>query len=206
MKIKNKKLKISFDVWGTLIESNPEFKDVQSRKFEEMFNVSKDIFTSEIKSSKKYYDSFVEYHGLHIPREFIYHRAFPSLSLSDISEFIKVSDKLFREYPPYVKDGLDLELVHSLVRYQQVYVTSNTVMIYSNPLKYIVQDVAFVNTSNMIFSDMVGYSKPSKLIFRDDLDYHVGDNHITDGISDEYGIKFLDINNNEDIQILRELV
>lgn len=204
--MKREKKKVSFDCWGTLLESNPEYKEKQSQKSYDMFGIQSDIFIKNIKESKKYFDLFVEEHGLHIPRELIYNRAFPELSLEDIKQFIIESNKLFREYPPFIKECLDMSLMYDLVRKNEVYVTSNTVMIYSDVLKYIIQDCFSINVPRMFFSDVEGYSKPHKLIFRPFLDYHIGDNHITDGACEEYGIKFLDINNNEDIQILSQFI
>jgi len=196
---------LSFDIWGSLIESNPEFKIQQAKLAKATFGISEESFLKSTKRIKNKYDILVESTGKHFDRLDIWNTVLDFPFSTEINFFIKESDKLFLEYRPFIKSNVDLDLLHHIINNNDCFVTSNTVMIYSDVLSIVVSDYFNIKKENMIFSDMVGISKPNLEIFKKHkikLDYHIGDNHITDKACEKLNIKFIDINKHEDLQIL----
>jgi putative hydrolase of the HAD superfamily len=188
-------MNISFDVWGTLIKSNPEFKKQQAKLAKEMYGISEEDFLYKMRCEKEIFNTYVENHGFHIPREFVYQRVFDKHD-EDFYEFIAESDNLFLKYLPIplFEEGSD---IHSIIRDNKCIVTSNTVMIYGDKLHNPVYEFYNIPYHNMIFSDEVNVSKPNPLIWlkhNEPIDMHIGDNVVTDGACEKLGIKFKHIN------------
>jgi len=189
-------MNISFDVWGTLIKSNPDFKKQQAKLANKMYGISEEEFLYRMKNEKSIFNQYVEGNGFHIPREFVYQRVFNKFD-DEFYEFISESDDLFVEHPPIplFEEGSD---IHKLIKGNNSFITSNTVMIYSNVLGEAVQQYYDgFKSYNMVFSDEHNVSKPNPLIWLkhiDLIDLHIGDNVITDGACEKIGIKFQHIN------------
>jgi putative hydrolase of the HAD superfamily len=198
---------ISFDLWGTLIISNPEFKYNQKHLVKKL-NVLEDVnlWEKKIIEEKFKYNSLVETKGLHFDRKIIYRNVFNKITEDQIEEFIVKSDELFLEFPPLIKDN-SFEIIkhlHSLGI--KTYISSNTVLIYSNILLKIVKDFFNITEIDCHFSDKIGVSKPNIKMF-DFINkpiYHIGDNLITDGASINCGINFYHISKNQNFKTFIE--
>jgi hypothetical protein len=155
---------------------------------EKAFNISDVRFQARKSSIKRVVDSAVESTGLHFDRMKIYADIFQTTKYSAIEEFVKESDKLFLEFPPIKQ----IDMVEEFVPV----ISSNTVLVYGETLyKVIKKDFGGIECN---FSDQIGFSKPDKNMFRFTKGapkFHVGDNPITDGAAEKFGIQFIPIEN-----------
>lgn len=177
---------ISYDFWGTLCKSNPDFKNAQNELAKKLFNFDSIKFQTRKGVIKEAVDEAVEKYGFHFNRKKIYMDIFQTTSLSTIEEFIKKSDKLFLEFPP-------IQLIEMVPNISGV-VSSNTVLIYGDIMYKVIRKYFEPVVCN--FSDELGLSKPRKEMFRfkvGEVFAHVGDNPKTDGACEKEGIKFVHI-------------
>lgn len=188
-----------FDVWGTLLISNPEFKKAQSKLVQEFTSLSEAQWFETKNLAKKRLDSIVETTGVHPSRESTYLKILPTLSIRERRDFIKYSDELFLKHPPLLREP-ETDIV-SILREKdyRVYISSNTVLIYGDVLSKVIFDNFGIIKKNCNFSDEVSVSKPRKEMFNFEIKptWHIGDNEITDGASENYGIKHYHINNQQ---------
>ncbi len=186
---------ITFDLWGTLITNNPEF----AVKRNELFHKHELGFT-ELKTSKSIFNSdIIEKYGIHVDRKLVYIDAFKNvdITIDEINEIIQKTDELFLKYPPLLIYKDTVTVLNMLIdRGYTLGVCSNTLLVYSDVLKRCLCNAlnGYNLFFNMKFSDVTGYSKPHKEMFFADAKYHVGDNVLTDGACEQYGIKFIKIN------------
>lgn len=193
---------VSFDLWGTLIVSNPEFKVKQGELVKEFTGKDCKTFTENKNKAKKEIDNLVESQGIHPDRSRYYKTLLPQLSWREIDEFIQYSDRLFLEYRPQKREP-ETDIVQ-ILRDKDIksYISSNTVFIYGNVLKEVIYDYFKIIKTNCKFSDELGYSKPDKCMFDFPIKplFHIGDNIITDGASEKYGIKHYHINDKQNFK------
>lgn len=194
---------ISFDLWGTLIVSNPEFKANQKilvNKLDPTIDVNK--WEQYLKEVKAKFNFQVEREGIHCDRKEIYKEVFINQSEAEIDDFIQQSDELFLKYPPLLKDKSFDIIAYLKARDIQCYICSNTVLIYSNVLLPVVYNYFKIMAQYCHFSDVLGTSKPNMRMFDFPFkpDFHVGDNLITDGSCINYDINFYHINETQNFQ------
>jgi FMN phosphatase YigB (HAD superfamily) len=79
-------------------------------------------------------------------------------------------------------------------------------LIYGDVLGKVINNYFDIPINKMVFSDEYWMSKPNLGIFKThniSLDYHIGDNDITDGACEKLNIKYINIKNNyESLQTL----
>ena len=193
---------VSFDFWGTLMISNPEFKKAQSKLVQEFTNLDEARWSETKNLAKKRLDELVEKTGIHPPRDNSYLMILQNLSLKERESFIKYSDELFLKYPPLKREP-ETDIV-SILREKdyRVYISSNTVLIYGDVLSKVIFDNFGIIKKNCNFSDEVGVSKPRKEMFDFKIrpDFHIGDNLITDGASESFGIDHYHINKQQNFK------
>lgn len=193
---------ISFDFWGTLMISNPEFKKAQSKLVREFTNLSEAQWTKEKTQIKKELDELVEATGIHPPRMNTYTKLLSTFNLQEIKDFISYSNELFLKYPPLIREP-ETDIV-SILREKdyRVYISSNTVLIYGDVLSKIIFDNFGIIRKNCNFSNEIGVSKPRKEMFEFPIKptWHIGDNELTDGASENFGIKHYHINNEQNFK------
>lgn len=193
---------ISFDFWGTLCVSNPAFKERQSELAHEFTGVDKKEWLAHKARLKKEIDNFVETTGSHPERKHYYKLLMPGLSCNGVDDFIKYSDRLFINFPPKLREPKTK--IIEILRDQGVksYISSNTVFIYGDVLKEFIYSNFGIIKMNCKFSDEVGCSKPAKEMFNFPIKpiWHIGDNLITDGACENYGIKHYHINQEQTFQ------
>lgn len=203
---------ISFDLWLTLIRSNREFKIKRSELFNQLANsdVSKIIREIDIFCNKRSEDT-----GLHIESTKIIKTILENLRIEEDPEKLdKKIQELFLEDLPYLYDSETKETLQELKENGiALYLVSNTGFIKGKTLESAMEKLGISSLfTHKIFSDEIGISKPNPKIFEELLRVcgydsseilHVGDNPIADGGSEKLGIKFFQINsNNQNIKNL----
>jgi len=169
---------ISFDLWGTLIVSNPVFKTKQSELAKEFTGMKTEDFFTAKNLVKKQIDHLVETTGKHFERRDFYKNIFPNLSLKCVDEFIEYSDQLFLKHKPLLREE-ETNIIQELRdKDYKIYISSNTVFIYGDILKKIVYDYFGIIKSNCKFSDEVcftlGYAKNAPRMYVDFLGTNLG--------------------------------
>lgn len=193
---------ISFDLWGTLIVSNPVFKTKQAELAREFSGMPIEEFISMKNHAKKVIDDKVETTGNHLDRREFYRALLLNPSNKAIDEFIEYSDQLFLTHKPLIREE-ETNIVQALRdKGYKIYISSNTVFIYGDVLNKIVYDYFGIIKSNCKFSDEVGVSKPNPKMFDFHIKptWHIGDNIITDGSCEQLGIKHYHINQKQNFQ------
>lgn len=186
---------ISYDVWGTLLKSNPDFKMHQSDLAHQFSGINPEDFLVMKDVIKKEFDTIVEQTGIQPDRVEAYRRIFPDLSIKEINSFIYYSDKLFLAYPPeLIPDSRQLMWDYLQEGFTPV-ISSNTVFIHGDVLGKIIWEEFHIPMCQCNFSDILGVSKPNEKMFNFKIKptMHVGDNPITDGACEKFGIKFINI-------------
>lgn len=192
---------ISWDVWGTLLISNPQFKLEQYKLVKEYKDISWEDWNKSKTVLKKEADDIVEKHGVHLDRMDLYKKLL-GLSGKDTKDFISYSNELFLKFPPILREP-DCDLISILKeRDYRVYISSNTVLIYGDILGQVIYDNFGIIKKNCNFSDQIGFSKPDEKMFKFPIkpDWHIGDNIITDAASEKFGIKHYHINEQQDFK------
>lgn len=193
---------ISFDVWGTLVKSNPQFKLEQYKLVKEYKDISWEDWTMKKIIVKTEADDMVERLGVHLDRMELYGKLLTDLSGKDKKDFINYSNELFLKFPPILREP-DCDLISILKeRDYRIYISSNTVLIYGDVLGKIIYDNFGIIKKNCNFSDQLGVSKPDGKMFQFPIkpDWHIGDNIITDGTSEKFGIKHYHINEKQNFK------
>ena len=205
MKIDYKAYKhISFDLWLTLIKSNPEFKQKRNVLFKDFFEVEESIEkTSEV---IRQYDilcnNMNEKTGLNIDTFEIYYLILNALNVTideigidQLNQFYIESELLFMKFKPdliYPKNQLWFKQI--VEQEKTISILSNTAFIKGITLRKLMLHYELNNYfSFQIYSDETGFSKPNKDIFQ--IVYneikslksiekkevlHIGDNKIAD--------------------------
>lgn len=166
----------SFDLWLTIIKSNPEFKGKRDLLLKDFFNISKPI--EEVQQQIRYYDllfnKISENTGLHIEREVAFSIILSALGmdLQDITEdhfkgFFQRVDALFlANRPVLIWENLQEELHQLKKAGKTASILSNTAFIYGDSLENVLHHLGLKDCfSFMIFSDVVKISKPNPKIF-----------------------------------------
>jgi putative hydrolase of the HAD superfamily len=195
---------ISFDLWLTLIKSNPNYKSKRNLLFKDFFELEQDIET--VSQKVRYYDvvcnSINEKTGKNINTEEIYLLILSSLSFDMnkmnrkmLEEFYEESEKIFFDNEPEFINNDTYQIFNNLKNEGiSMNILSNTGFIKGRTLRL------FLDINNLggyfdfqIYSDECNYSKPNIEIFNLVYDkikiksktlksqvLHIGDNLIAD--------------------------
>ncbi len=217
----------SFDLWLTLLKSNPEFKLERAKYFQSHFNRN-NFSVAEVQSIIKNLDDLTnsanELVGNNISSLSMYamilkQLGYPTADLkqADIISVYHICNTLFLKYPPTLFDSDTLPTLKELKKTSTLSILSNTGFIESHTLKSFFRTMdSFDNLFVFkMFSDEYGISKPnpdffSQMIKRVEstttITYlelkqnvlHVGDNHKADlKGAKAAGLDALIINNGE---------
>lgn len=195
---------ISFDLWLTLIKSNPEFKKKRNLLFKEFFEIESS--NEKVSEVMRHYDvlcnSINEKTGLNIDTFEIYYLILNALNVSineigsdKLSQFYHESDLLFMNFKPELIYPNIQQLFTEIVEQEKtISILSNTAFIKGDTLRKLMSHYELENFfSFQIYSDETGFSKPNTKIFQ--LAYneilkiksikrnevlHIGDNEIAD--------------------------
>ncbi len=186
---------ISFDFWGTLCLSNPQFRENQFKLLCQFDNsISVDYWLTQKTYYKKLADDEAQTRGGHIDRLELNKLIFPYWHTKDIEEFMLLSDDIFVKYPPF--NHLPPSFIETARQAgYTIYVSSNTVFTSGAALSRVIFDKFAIPKSHCKFSDEIGKAKIDASMFDFEIKprFHIGDNPKTDGASERYGITFLDV-------------
>lgn len=207
---------ISFDLWNTLISSNPEFSEQRNYMISKELNIPVDIVNVNYKSIKNFLDLQAEYNSTGNNTIKNWELLIGSLSkYKDISRVRSIANKLestsnilFKKHQPYLSTEL-IKVIREIKGYDvSIGIISNTNFVSGHIIREaLFDDKGLINIYT--FSDQEHVSKPSLSIFRTHYDQvagmrtvsknyhnvvdnslHIGDNEICDGGSVHLGLQF----------------
>lgn len=191
---------VSFDLWMTLIRSNPDFRKKRAEIIAKKFNPgNKNVeeIIQLIVDTDKNCDRYSETRNTKIPAIKMYSMILKKMGVSsatlrDDAGFLKdISDKLFLEYPPLMLNSHIPAILKTLKDSGlNLSIGSNTGFVEGNTLKSLLQNLNILHYfSFLIFSDEIEMSKPSSgfylriwentTLHKSEI-LHVGDNPVND--------------------------
>lgn len=194
----------SFDLWLTIIKSNPDFKGKRDALFRDFFKIEKDL--DEVRKVIRHYDILFnrisEKTGNHLEREETFLIMLDALgkdtekiSLEDLNHFFHQVDELFlNNIPVILWENIEEILAEIKKKNKTASILSNTAFINGESLRKVLEYHGLSNYfSFMIFSDEVKASKPNLQVFdmmfnkinelrkvEKEKILHIGDNRIAD--------------------------
>jgi putative hydrolase of the HAD superfamily len=195
---------LSFDLWLTLIKSNPEFKNKRNLLFKDFFEVEYSI--DKVTEVVRYYDvlcnNINEKTGFNIDTFEIYYFILNALNVNindieieKLSKFYKETELLFMKFKPdLIYPKIQLLFEEIVEQEKTISILSNTAFIKGVTLRKLISYYDLENYfSFQIYSDETGFSKPSKEMFQlvhNEIKslksiekkevIHIGDNKIAD--------------------------
>lgn len=188
---KSKNIKaVSFDLWGTLIKSNPQYRQNRER----FIRLHSGNVESEhiIKAIKADIDENVEKFGLHYESIDVYRMIHQQCNIKGITpeQLQHECSLMFIETPPLLIDGVEEVLRKINQADVRMYLSSNTVLIDGKFLRIVMEKLGILHFfSATYFSNELGVSKPHPQFFQKvhmgskqlkQNIIHVGDNKLTD--------------------------
>jgi putative hydrolase of the HAD superfamily len=192
---------VSFDLWLTLIQSNPLFKRRRAELIADMFhpkNMNVEQIDMLIRRKDKIFDRHNEMYGVKIPAKYMYLnvlRAIDSQShevdIDDAMWLMQQSNNLLMDYPPQLLNGQIPDILRFLQSATEgLNIGSNTGYVEGEALRKVLKQIGIYDFfSFFVFSDEIQASKPSAAFFRAVSDranvsksniLHIGDNLKTD--------------------------
>lgn len=195
---------LSFDLWLTLIRSNPEFKQKRNSLFKDFFEINAPI--EKVTEVVRYYDvlcnNINEKTGLNLSTYEIYYLILGALDVDlhandakRLGDFYNETEGLFFNYKPeLIFPNIKLQFEEIVAEGKSINILSNTGFIKGKSLRKLLSYYELENfISFQIYSDEVGFSKPNLEIFQLVFDQvnnskkvqkseilHIGDNSIAD--------------------------
>ena len=194
----------SFDLWLTLIRSNPEFKQKRNLLFKDFFEINASI--EKVSEVVRYYDvlcnNINEKTGLNLSTYEIYYLILGALEvnlesngLERLAAFYDETEALFfNNKPELIFPDIKLQFEEIVAEGKSINILSNTGFIKGKSLRKLISHYELADfISFQVYSDEVGFSKPNKEIFQLVFDrvkeskeiqknkiLHIGDNSIAD--------------------------
>jgi putative hydrolase of the HAD superfamily len=194
----------SFDLWLTLIKSNPEFKIKRNLLFRDFFAVDAPI--EKVTAVVRYYDvlcnTINEKTGLNFDTYEIYYLILSALNVKideieteQLHLFYTETELLFLEYKPeLLYPNIQTLFKEITIQQKTINILSNTAFIKGNTLRKVISHYELSEYFKFqIYSDEVGFSKPNPKIFQLVFDQinnfkslqkkevlHIGDNIVAD--------------------------
>lgn len=195
---------LSFDLWLTLIRSNPEFKRKRNLLFKNFFEINAPI--EKVNEVVRYYDvlcnNINEKTGLNLNTYEIYCLILSALEVDlqlngvdKLAEFYNETEVLFfNNKPELIFPDIKLQFEEIVAEGKSINILSNTGFIKGKSLRKLMTHYELADLfSFQIYSDEAGFSKPNKEIFQLVFDQvnqskkvlkneilHIGDNGIAD--------------------------
>lgn len=183
---------ISFDLWNTLIEKNPDYSVVRNNFIKTYTKLSLEQIKTNILLIKEDITNSMEKFGLTIPNIVMYQMIINKCKIEGLSAIALRTKciELFFEHPPILKADVFniLELLYN--KKYQLFLSSNTLFIEG---KWFDEYLKINNIYNFfeyrLYSDQLGVSKPNAMFFKTLQEksfslkseiLHIGDNWITD--------------------------
>jgi putative hydrolase of the HAD superfamily len=195
---------VSFDLWLTLIKSNPEFKDHRDLLFRDYFSIDKSL--AEVAAVIRKYDILTNVINEKVGKNFntfeIYYLILDALSVTievvttaQLQEFYTLTEQLLMQHKPQLLPN-GLPEVLPLLKSEGITmnILSNTAFIKGSSLRKVLSHYGFDDYfAFQMYSDETGFSKPGIEMYNCAYDailktntllkneiIHVGDNRISD--------------------------
>lgn len=166
----------SFDLWLTLIKSNPLFKKKRDVAFKEFFSIDASI--ESVSDVIRYYDRLCnqisEKTGQHIHTHQIYYLILSALKIDlnkvnddQLEQYYVCSEELFWEYKPRLIFP-EINLLFKQIRSEgkTISILSNTAFIKGSALRKLLSHYELSDFfSFQLYSDEMKFSKPNKQVF-----------------------------------------
>lgn len=195
---------ISFDVWNTLISSNPEYAKHRNRYIANKLNLKVGTIRNQYKNIKQYADNMVQIQHHCLLNEELYRLLLKSSNRESYNwlELRTGVEELFIKYPPQISSNIIKYL--QLLNQQgiKLSIASNTNFIRGEVLRKAILNTCGIHWSFQLFSDELFAPKPDQFIWRVLLDkankigltsddiIHIGDNKLCDGSCVQLGIRY----------------
>lgn len=189
---------LSFDLWNTLIEPNPDYKIARTKLLSERFDIEAGRVEQAHLKLKKLLDE-MNNHGISLGARECWEMMCVALGGRRDDFLFQSMQKIAYDNAPTIDQSL-VRWFNGLANDYHVHILSNTNMISGQTLLAILRKHG-IDTSKVkaYFSDEVGLAKPNVRFF-EYLDFpvdadsaaHIGDTFVTDGIgAKDYGIDFI---------------
>lgn len=208
---------VSFDLWLTIINSNPKFKEFLIEFWSKELNQTQNYVKILLRNMKNYFVVLDEISGLHsnLIDQFHYlytHSGYIKQTKQLLEEKIsiiypKIEEAFLNNLPVLYDNDTKFVLEELKNKGIKTNILSNTGIIQGKTLTTALEQLeVYELIDRTIYSDEVFLAKPDPsmfLIMADSFDceldeiLHVGDNPIADGGCIEIGIQFLQVNSNE---------
>ncbi len=203
-------LHYSFDFWNTIVISNPLFK---RKRAEYLLNIlNQDLTINEVNLAfekvGKDYNRIVEEGSIILKPVELYKKVLEELNCvipQKLDHLVNEIDQIFLQYPPSISSGFNDYLEIIIGSKKSISITSNTAFISGSTIKSYLNSIGLAVKFNFfLFSDEVGFAKPTTYIFKKLLSnireynpyiskneiIHIGDNILTDYLGAiKFGIK-----------------
>lgn len=196
----------SFDLWLTLIRSNPQFKSKRDQLFKDFFSIESNIdkVSEVIRSYDKVCNKINDKIGIHIETFQIYcfilndlNINIDEIELNKLEEFYLETEVLFMDYKPILIYPAIKKFLQDLVSNgKTINILSNTAFIKGTTLRKVIHHYELENFfSFQLYSDEMKCSKPHPTAFEQLVNkaiscnsniankneiVHIGDNEIAD--------------------------
>jgi putative hydrolase of the HAD superfamily len=195
----------SFDLWGTLIRSNPQFKPEKSALIRDFFRLDRtdeqihqafvraDLILDNLQENFCLQPDLLTAWGV-VLNEIGLKKSEPE----EIKNFLNLYHRKFLEFPPMFFDEV-ADLFDKLKRINdlELFVLSNTILVVGEVLDLYLQNTPLKNLKTF-YSDR-HFAKPDRRAFEllpvKPL-VHIGDNLVTDGACQKFGIEFFQVHRN----------
>lgn len=198
---------LSFDLWGTLIKSNPKFRESRAEYIKQYTDLTLEEIHATIKKVKHDIDTKVEAFGFHFNSSDVYSIIHSELGLFDVTaeDIRNKCTELFLENMPELIHPDIPKTLSMLSDNYKLYISSNTVLQDGHYLRKVLKHHEMLYCFNKtFFSNELGYSKPDPRFFKgvhmsamtktSNIE-HIGDNVVTDyNGSIAYGFKAIYLN------------
>lgn len=220
----------SFDLWLTLIRSNPQYKKKRDQLFQAYFSIDTD--PEKVSQVIRYYDLLCnrlsEKLGTHITVQQIYYQILcrlgvniDAIDIQHLDNFYQETEQLFMQYKPFLIDARISQLFRTIQSEgKTISILSNTAFIKGSTLRSLLEQYELGQFfSFQLYSDELGYAKPHPAAFEQMLIHtqavqqqyispeqivHIGDNKTADyDGAVKAGIQALLIQNKSDEKALQ---
>lgn len=195
-------MRISVDLWGTLIKSSPQFHKAKIDLVAEYFKIGESKTIDSFSFVKKFLNSIIEREGYQPEKSdilnFLCRNFDPAGNFEgSYQDFYEDYQELAIKYPPVPWDSDTMTCLYLLSKDHELVLSSNTLLINGDSLTKILHDNGIsVFFDKMNFSDQMCCAKPNAKMY-DSSEIHIGDNPITDGVGAvNAGCKSIIVNSN----------
>lgn len=199
-------MRISIDLWGTLIKSSPLFHTKKTELTAQYFSCTEMISNYNFKVIKNTLNLIIERTGWMPEKQLIIKLLDSYFNPSGKDwlktfEFYNAYQKLAIEYPPLLYNDETKEFLKKLSEEHTLILSSNTMLLEATTLCKILQNLKiFEYFEELNFSSNLKVSKPDKKMYSNS-NFHIGDNFLTDRLGASNAKSFPIIINSNDLTI-----